>query len=140
MSTEENKAIYRRFFDGVMNRKDLALPDDLLAEDFTGHAEPPPGMPGGAEGFRLMVAALHNAFPDMHVEIDSLVAEDDLVMGHHTTTGAHTGDFLGMPATGRSVRVEGLQMVRITNWKVSEYCFRTDMLGLMQQLGALPTS
>ena len=45
-----------------------------------------------------------------------------------------------MPATGRSVRVEGLQMVRITNGKVSEYCFQTDMLGLMQQLGALPTS
>ena len=140
MSTEENKAIYRRFFDGVMNRKDMALMDELLAEDLAGHAEPPPGMPGGAEGYKLMVGILHGAFPDMHVEIDFLVAEGEMVIGHHTTTGTHTGDLMGMPATGRSVKVEGLHMVRITNGKLSEYCFQTDMMGLMQQLGALPTS
>ncbi|MDE2860554.1 MAG: ester cyclase [Chloroflexota bacterium] len=140
MSTEENKATYRRFFEGVMNRKDMTLLDELLAEDVASHAEPPPGFPDGAEGYKLMVGVLHGAFPDMHVEIDSLVAEGDLVVGHHTTTGTHTGELMGMPATGRSVKVEGLHMVRFTGGRISEYCFQTDMMGLMQQLGALPSS
>ena len=59
------------------------------------------------EGFKLTISAMHSAFPDMRVKIDSLVAESDLVVGHHATTGTRTGDFMGLPATGRSVKVEG---------------------------------
>ena len=104
--TEENKALYRRFVEEVFNDKDLSVIDELVAEDFTEHSQPPPGVPPGAEGLKRIFASYFRAFPDLHVATDLLIAEDDLVAAYHTVTCTHTGDFIGIPATGKPLSVE----------------------------------
>ena len=137
--TEENKALYRRFVEEVLNNKDLSAIDELVAEDFTDHSPPPPGVPTGTEGLKLIFASYFKAFPDLHVAIDLLMAEDDLVAAYHTVTCTHTGDFLGIPPTGKPVRVEEAHISRYANGKVVEHWIQMDMMNMMQQLGALPT-
>ena len=71
--TEENKALYRRFVEEVFNGKDLSVIDELVAEDFTEHSQPPPGIPQGTEGLKRIFASYFRAFPDLHVAIDLLI-------------------------------------------------------------------
>ena len=136
--TEENKALYRRFVEEVFNGKDLSVIDELVAEDFTEHSQPPPGVPPGAEGLKRIFASYFRAFPDLHVAIDLLIAEDDLVAAYHTVTCTHTGDFIGIPATGKPLRVEEAHISRYADGKVVEHWIQMDMMSMMQQLGALP--
>ena len=78
------------------------------------------------------------AFPDLNSTIDLLLAEGDLVTGHMTTKGTHTGDFMGMPATGKKVSFSEVHTVRIANGKATEHWGVADSMAMMQQLGAIP--
>ena len=136
MSTEQNKAIIRRVFDEIVNKGNLAVADELLAADYVNHDFPAP-VPG-AEGFKLVTTMFRSAFPDIVVTLEDAFAEGDKVVTRGVFAGTHTGDFMGVPATGRKVSIKYLDIWRLENGKAKENWVQMDMLGLMQQLGVIP--
>ena len=134
MTTEENKAIARRFVDEVINRGNVALIDELAAPDFVDHAAPP-GVPPTREGLKTFIAMLRGAFPDLHVTIDDLIAEGDKVVLRTTNHGTMTGDFAGMPPAGKSATWASVDIVRYANGESVEHWGVDDQLGMLQQLG-----
>ena len=80
-----------------------------------------------------------SAFPDLKITHEHLIAEGDMVGGRFTLTGTHQGDFAGIPATGNQVSVTGHDFARLTGGKVVEHWVEMDTLGMMQQLGVIPT-
>ena len=103
--SEGNKALYRKFVDEVVNKRNIAAIDHFLAPDFVDH-NPIPGTPLGAEGLKQGTGMLFGVFPDMNSSTTFTVAEGDLVVGHHVTTGTHQGDFMGIPATGKKIQID----------------------------------
>ena len=139
MSSEENKTQYRRTFEEVFNKGDLAIVDDLVAPDFVNH-EVPPGMNNrGPDSTRQVVRMLRTAFPDLHFTIEDLVAEGDTVAGRVTMSGTHLGPFQGILPTGRSLQQAHMHFVRFRDGKAIEHRAVRDDLGMMRQLGLIPT-
>jgi steroid delta-isomerase-like uncharacterized protein len=137
MSSEENKTQYRRTFEEVFNKGDLAIVDDLVAPDFVNH-EVPPGMNNrGPEATRQVVRMLRTAFPDLHFTIEDLVAEGDTVAGRVTMSGTHLGPFQGILPTGRSLQQAHMHFVRFRDGKAIEHQAVRDDLGMMRQLGVI---
>jgi steroid delta-isomerase-like uncharacterized protein len=137
-STEANKAVIRRFYDEFLSQGNLAVVEELFAPNFVGHFLPP-GMPPGGEGLKQLFSMYRAAFPDVQSTIEDLVAHDDLVVARATTRGTNQGGFMGFPATGRSVAVAGIDMFRLKDGKIVEQWLNRDDLGLLQQLGVIPT-
>jgi steroid delta-isomerase-like uncharacterized protein len=136
MSTEENKALVRRFYEG-WNKRNLNQMMDLIAPDGVDHALPP-GFPPGVEGVRKLLTMYQEAFPDIHIQIEDMIAEGDKVVTRMTATGTNTGEYMGMPASGKRINVPGIDILRVTNGKLVEHWHNEDNLGMMQQLGAIP--
>jgi len=137
MSTEENKAIVRRFWE-EFNKKNLAVVDELYAANFVFHRA---GMEDirGSEGLKQYLATALTAFPDFHYTVEDMVAEGDKVVVRLTGTGTHQGEFQGIAPTGKQVTLTATQVHRLVGGKFVETWAVADMLGLMQQLGAIPT-
>ncbi|BDI30782.1 hypothetical protein CCAX7_28330 [Capsulimonas corticalis] len=133
MALEQNKQIIQRFMDEVLNDKNLSAMDEIVAEDFIEHV-PFPGQGPGREGLRHTIAGLISAFPDMKWTTDERVAEGDTVVTRFTWTGTHNGDFLGMPATGKSIEVWGVVIDVVRDGLFAESRIILDMPTLMQQL------
>lgn len=87
---------------------------------------------------RDVMTTFFAAFPDLHSTIDLLLAEGDLVTGHMTTTGTQTGEFMGIPATGKKVSFSEVHTVRVVNGKAAEHWGLANAMAMMQQLGVLP--
>jgi steroid delta-isomerase-like uncharacterized protein len=92
-----------------------------------------------SRGVKQVIAAYRAAFPDVHITIEDLVSEGDKVAERWTMRGTHKGEFAGIPATGKQVTSTGLVIVRIADGKVAEIWGASDQLGLMRQLGAIPS-
>lgn len=136
MSREENKAIVRRYVEEAFNNRDTDVLDEIVSEDFVDH-HLPPDLPRGPEGSKLWFNMAFGAFPDCHITIEALIAEGDKVATHFTLTGTHQGDFMGVPATGKSVSVTGMGIGRIVGNQLVEWWENADVMGMMQQLGAV---
>ena len=111
----------------------------MIADNSVDHAALPPGMPPEKEGIKLLVKALRSAFPDLKITIDFSVAEGDLVATYATTTGTMKGEFAGMPPSGKTATWEAIHIARIKDGKVVEHWAVQDQLGMLQQLGFMPT-
>ena len=136
MSLEEKKAVARRIWDEVFNKRDLALANELVAADAINH-EAPPGVPNrGPDSLKAAVAYLSSAFPDVHMAIDDIVAEGDKVVMHTTMSGTHEGPFWGIAPTGRRFAQRQVHALRIADGKAVEHWAVRDDLGFLQQLGA----
>jgi steroid delta-isomerase-like uncharacterized protein len=140
MSIEENKVIMRRYFEESNDiqgnpSKVLAIIDKNLAPDFV-QRDPSGNMP--LEIFKQYNIALVNAFPDLNFTIDDMIAERDTVVTRYTMTGTHKGEFSGIPPTGNSFSITGVDISRITNGKCVEGWGYADRLGMLQQLGVIP--
>jgi steroid delta-isomerase-like uncharacterized protein len=138
MSTEENKALFHRFVNEVANKGNLSLIDELTSPDLVEHEELPPGTPPGREAVKYFFAAWRQGFPDGQVTVEKAIAEGDLVSCYMTWRGTHTGEFFGIPASGKPVTFKGNDIVRVANGQVVEHWAVTDNLSLMQQIGAIP--
>src|SRR5689334_512853 len=114
MSTEANKAVYRRFIEEGFNQGRLATLDEVLAPGYVNHSAPP-GMPANAEGVKQIITLFRTAFPDLWIEIHEQAAEGDLVTSRAVFHGTHRGPLFGIAATGRQVTMPGLSMVRVAN-------------------------
>jgi predicted ester cyclase len=134
---EENKAIARRIFE-VFNTGNLALADELVAADVIDH-QPPPGIESGLAGFKQLVLMLRAGFPDLHVTVEDIIAEGDKVVGRTTIRGSHTGEFMGMAPTGKQFTMQAIDVMRFAGGKAVEHWGNQDDLGMMQQLGVIPT-
>ncbi len=134
MSTTENKRIIERRVEEIWNQGKLATIDELIATNLISN-----GQPSGREGFRQFVTAVRTAFPDIHFTIEDTVVEGDKVVIRYTGRGTHQGAFAGIPATGKQVQFPGIDIFRIANGQMAEEWLMYDQLGLLQQIGALPT-
>ena len=138
MSTEQNKALSRRFMEEVVNRGNISLVDELVAPDFVEHEELPPGITPGREAIKQLPAIFRSAFPDFKVTIDDLIAEGDKVVVRTTWSGTHKGEFMGLAATGKGVSFGVIDIIRIAGGKFVEHWGQMDNMGMMQQLGVVP--
>jgi len=132
--SEANKAIVRRYFEEVFNKKVLAVLDDLIASNFVGHTSTGTDV-HGPEGVKQQVAMFSIAFPDMHYTLEDLVAEGDKVVARFTFRGTHRGEFLGLAPTGKRVTGMGTGTYRITDGKMQDAWINRDIFGVLQQLG-----
>ena len=137
--TENNKAVIRKFVEEVINQNRMDRADDLVGEDFV-ELDPLPGQRQGREGLKETLGVMRAGFPDMHWVVEEMVAEEDKVVTRFTWTGTHRGTFLGVPATGRSVTVKGVVMDQLAGGKMSYSRILMDSLGLMRQLGVVPSA
>jgi steroid delta-isomerase-like uncharacterized protein len=135
--SEQNKMMVSRGIEEVWNRGNFAVADELLAGDFAGHSSM--AETRGPEEAKQFFASLRAAFPDLHFTIEDQIAEGDKVVTRWSAHATHTGEFQGIPATGRQGHVTGITINRLANGKVVEGWTNLDELGLMQQLGVIPT-
>jgi len=118
MGVEENKAMVRRSIEEVWNKGNLAVVDETMASSYVLH------FPGqdykGPESFKQMVTMTRTAFPDLHMTIEDMVAEEDKVAYHLTMRGTHRGDFMGIAPTGKQVTITGISIHRFAGGKEAE--------------------
>jgi steroid delta-isomerase-like uncharacterized protein len=136
--SEANKAALRRLIDEAFTKGNLAVVDELIANDFVDHSPPPNTSPDKA-GLKEIVKLLRGAFPDLKLTIVDAIAEGDKVAIRLVSRGTHKGDFLGIAPTGRSINVNEQHFVRFAGGKIVEHWGVEDNLGMMQQLGVVPT-
>lgn len=139
MSTEDNKTLVRRFFQEFWEQKTLAVLDELMAANHVDHTPgSPPGLPPSPDGYRQFASVFFAAFPDLGFTIEDMVAEGDEVVTRWSSHATHSGTFLGIPPTGKATSVTGITISRIVGGKIVETWTNFDMLGLLQQIGAIP--
>ena len=136
MSTETSKALARRVFQEVLNGRNLEVLNELAAADYEEH-NPLPGQRTGLYGLRDRYAMVLNAF-NPHFTIEDIVAEGDRVVLRWTNSGTHVGEFLGMPPTGKSYSIPGIEIWRVKDGRLAEHWDVVDIFGQLQQLGLLP--
>src|SRR5262249_38910152 len=129
--TERNKATVRRVFDEVIKERRLAVIDEIYDEQVVDH-DPLPGAPPGIEGVRYSIEGLLQGFPDLHVTIEDVSADRDLVAVHNTWRGTQSGRLLGMLSTGRTVTFAGVVIWRLENGRITE---RWALIDLVRELG-----
>ena len=133
----DNKTIIKMFVEEVINQGKLDRGDDLVVADFV-ELDPLPGQQQGREGLKEVIGQMRTAFPDMHWVLEEMIAESDKVASRFTWTGTHRGQFLGIPATGRSVTVKGVVIDRLVEGRMADSRILMDTLSMMQQLGVIP--
>lgn len=134
---ENNAATMKRFYEEVVNKGNLKLIDELVAAEFADHEEFP-GMKPGREGLKEFFTMFRAAFPDLHFQVNDLVAKGDKVWAYITIHGTHKGQFMDMAATGKKIEIRGFDIIRFVNGKAVEHWGLTDSMTMMQQLGAMP--
>ncbi len=137
MSVEENKAILRRGAEAFNNAEDRSSWIDI--HDLSVIAEGLGPEPVDLEGLKEFYAGLWRAFPDLHMTIEDMVGEGDRVAWRLTVNGTHESEFRGVPATGVEVKFAAQYIFRFRNGKIVERWTNLDRLGVMIQLGAIPT-
>jgi steroid delta-isomerase-like uncharacterized protein len=132
---QNNSAIVRQFIEVVINQGQLDAAGQFVSEDVVEQV-PFPGQGPGLEGLKDVLRGMRAGFPDLHFAIEEQVAEDDKVVTRFEWTGTHQGEFLSVPATGRSVKVWGVVIDRLETGKIKDTRIIMDIFGLMMQMGA----
>jgi len=139
MSTEENETLMRRFFEEVYTKKNLAAIGQFIAPNHIDHAASAAGSPAGPEGSRQAIGMMLTGFPDLHVTVEDMIAEGDKVVVRLTMRGTQQGALGGIPPSGKQVAVSTIDIVRIEGGKIAEEWGLDDRLGMLQQLGIVPS-
>jgi steroid delta-isomerase-like uncharacterized protein len=138
MSTDQNKALVRRFVDEIFVRGSFEAVDELLADDFVGHTWPSTG--DGKADLKRAIERVSTGLADATFTIEDMIAEDDRVAVRLTASARQIGPFLGMPGSGRTYTIGEIHIFRIRDQRVVEHWHQFDALGMMRQLGALAGS
>jgi steroid delta-isomerase-like uncharacterized protein len=133
-TTESNKTVVKDFIDGLFTKGDLGAVDTHLAEDFINH-DPPFGVTPDREGMRDAGKMMRAAFPDWHSDLYALIAEGDVVVERFTAGGTQRGEVMGVPPTGKTVSLPGINIWRLRDGLIVERWGRLDDLGFLRQLG-----
>jgi steroid delta-isomerase-like uncharacterized protein len=138
-----NKAVVHRMFQEMWNEGNLDVVDELFAPDYAGHDPTDPNPEtrevSSAADAKAWVGMVRAAVPDIHFTVDDLIAEGDKVIARWTAEGTHTGELMGIPPTGRRGTVSGILIYRLVEGKIKEGWQNWDTLGMLRQLGILPS-
>ena len=135
-----NKAVIRRLYEEVWNKRKLEVINEIISPSHALHA---PNVAGsvvavGPEAYKRQLVLFLTGYPDLHWVIEDLIAEEDKVVACWTVAGTHEGDFMGIPATNKKVSVDGMTIHHLAKGKIMDSYSNWDTLGMMQQLGAVP--
>jgi steroid delta-isomerase-like uncharacterized protein len=136
--SENNKAVVRRLIEEVWNKGNLSLVDELLTPNYQHHDLSTPEFGRGPESERKRATLYRNAFPDLRLTIEDIIAEGETVMARWSCRATHKGDLRGIAPTGKQINLSGITVARLANGKLAEGYVNWDALGLMQQLGVVP--
>jgi steroid delta-isomerase-like uncharacterized protein len=137
-ATDQNKSIVRRFREEVFNGRKLTLIDKLFSTEWVYHGVSDRKV-YGQDGLKQFLTAYHNAFPDIQVKIENLIAEGDKVVSHVISRGTHRGELMGIAPTGKQVTVPAICISRFAGDKIIEDWEIIDLLGMLQQLDVIPS-
>jgi steroid delta-isomerase-like uncharacterized protein len=137
MSTEDNKALMRRFLEEVFNKQNQAAIDEFIAPNHVDHTLPP-FLPTTPEGTKRAIGIFLRAFPDVHLVVEDMIAEGDKVVTRYTSRGTQKGAFMGIPPTGKQMMVSSIIIARFADGKIVEEWGLDDQVGMLQQLGIIP--
>lgn len=138
--SEKNKAVIRRFYDDVftVGRMNIAAIEQHLADDFVGH-DLPPGL-NGREGFKKFVGMFAASFSDTtQIEAHDVIGNGDKIVVRWSSMARHTGEFMGIPATGQWITLKGIDIFRLAEDKIVDLWQEMDILGILQQI-SIPTA
>ena len=135
--SEENKVVVNRLYEEVWGHGNMAVVDELVADNFVGHTQPSE-IPNTREGFKMFAGTYLNAFPGMKMTVDDIITEGDKVVARWSAVGKHKGGLMGIPATDKDVTVTGIDITRIVGGKIVEEWEEFDLAGMMMQLGVVP--
>jgi steroid delta-isomerase-like uncharacterized protein len=138
LMSEHNKAIVRRLFAELWNNGNLSVADEIFAPTYTHHDPSTPDFGKGPDSEKRRASLYRNAFPDIHLTIEDVIAEGETVMTRWSCRGTHKGDLNGMAPTGKHITTSGVTIARVSNGKIVEGYVNWDALGMMQQLGVVP--
>ena len=134
MSTDDNKALVQRFFEEVINQKNVAALDQFVSPNAVNHTVPS-GLPQGPS----QLLGLHlNAFPDVKATVEDLLTDGDKVVALVNYRGTQQGTLRGISPTGKPITVMGINIFRIVNGKIEEHWGLADRLSALHQLGVVP--
>ena len=139
-TSDENKDISRRADEELFNRGNLSIADELFTSNFVYHDPVSHEEWRGPESVKSYATMLRVAFPDLHQTIEEQIAEGDKVAYRWTARGTHQGEFMGIAPTGKRVEMTGISIARLIDGKIEEIWENYDALGMMQQLGIVPSS
>jgi steroid delta-isomerase-like uncharacterized protein len=130
---QDNPAIVRRFIEEIINQGRFDSASQFVWEDVVEQV-PLPGQGPGLEGLNDILRSMRSAFPDLHFAVEEQITEGDKVLTRFEWTGTHNGAFIGIPPTGRPVKVWGMVIDRLEDGRIKDTRILMDMLGLMIQL------
>jgi steroid delta-isomerase-like uncharacterized protein len=136
MGIDENKAVVRQFVESVFEKGDLGAVEELVAEDFVPHTWP--STSDGRGDLRQAMERVSKGLTDAAFTIEDLIAEGDQVVARLTASATQTGEFMGMPASGKRYTIPEIHIFRIRNGRIVEHWHQFDQLAMMRQLGAMP--
>jgi len=139
MSTQANKTSMRAIAEEAFQQGNTRVLDEVVAVDYVEHFPVPPGWPAGLAGLKQFIEVTRAAFPDLQYVVEDLVAEDDKVVARITASGTQTGPFMMLPPTGRRATWTEIHIARFAGGKMVEHWASHDQLGMLQQLGAIPS-
>jgi predicted ester cyclase len=138
MSTEENKATARRWSEELWGQGNLAVADEIVAPDYVRHDTGDPFPARGPDDVKKIVGMLRGMLPDLRIEVDDVIAEDDKVVVRYTGVATDTQGYMGQEPTGKTVRTPAIQIFRFDKGMIVESWAVRDDLGTMRQLGQAP--
>ena len=138
MSTEENKAIVRRFVDEYCNGTNVSLADEIFDARCTMYHPATPEPMRGVAGLKAYATMLFQAFPDFHMDVEDMIVEGDKVTLRSTISGTFKGEFAGLAPTGKHATWSGIGIYSIAGGKIVEGWEELDLLGAFQRLGVIP--
>ncbi len=136
MTLEDNKALVRRFIDEIFVEGRLDAVDELLADDFVGHTWRSTG--DGKGDLKRAIERVGQGLADARFVVEDMIAEGDRVAVRVTASATQVGEFMGLPASGRTYTIGEIHIFRIRDGRVTEHWHQFDQMGLMRQLGAMP--
>ena len=132
-----NLEVVSRFIEEFKNKANHGIVDELMSPDFVHHLTDP-RLPAGRDGIKALGQVIVAGFPDVHASVQDLIADGDTVIERTQTSATHTGEFNGIPATGKQVGWTEIHIYRLADGKIVEQWSEIDLLGLLVQLGAFP--
>jgi steroid delta-isomerase-like uncharacterized protein len=138
MTTEQNKAIARRWTEELWSQGKLAVADEIIALDYVRHDAGDPFPARGPEDVKRIVSMLRTMLPDLRLELEDMIADEDKVVSRYTGTATDTAGYMGMPPSGKVIRTVAIQIFRFADGKIVESWAVRDDLGTLRQLGQFP--
>ena len=134
---KENIAIVQKFFEVGPSKGDIATADALLHREFSLHTPLPTPGPG-IEEMNNVITTCRAAFDGLNVTIENIMADEDKVIARFSARGIHTGEFMGLPPTGKAITLTAIEIFRLKEGKIAELWGEVNLIGLMMQLGMMP--